>query len=268
MADQSEQIRSLNKQITTLEARLGEVCGEYAEVTTELAPFLTRYRDEVVRYHKALLMAQREIADVRAYLGDKGSKHGGEGRSPLDDLLKREAPTPTVEQQYERAWGNNQEDDSVAALTSSMAPPSAEVRELYSKAVAKLHPDLVSGKAERRSRIALFNQVNRAYLRRDVDTLRMAVESTTLQSNLPAVVNDQIVKEMRTQIYTLEELIARIETQTFDFHYGEVAKVHAFAQRAEAEGKDFIGELSEQLQRTLRRTVEELAQLKENLEQT
>jgi hypothetical protein len=266
MADLHEQIRSLHGQIDALEARLGEVCGAYAEITTELAPFLTRYRDEVVRYHKALLMAQREIADVRTYLGDRSSKHGGEGRSPLDDLLKREAPS--VEQQYDRVWGENQDEEGVAALNSSMKPPSAEVLALYSKAVSKLHPDLAPSTAERRNRVAMFNQVNRAYLRRDVNTLRMAVDATTPQSNLPAVVNDQIVKEMRNRIYDLEELIARIETQTFDFHYGEVAKVYAFAQRAETEGKDFIAELSEQIQRTLRRTVEELAQLKQNLEQT
>jgi hypothetical protein len=265
MADLSEQIRSFHTQIDALEARLGEVCGAYAEVTTELAPFLTRYRDEVVRYHKALLMAQREIADVRTYLGDRGSKHEGEGRSPLDDVLKREAPT--VEEQYDRAWGTNQGDDAVAALTSSMAPPSGELQALYSKAVAKLHPDLAPTTAERRNRIAMFNQVNRAYIRRDLNTLRMTVDAMTIQSNLPAIVNDETVKEMRNRVYDLEALIARIETQTFDYHYGDVAKVHAFAQRAEAEGKDFIAELSELIQKTLRRTVEELAQLKQNLEQ-
>jgi Mg2+ and Co2+ transporter CorA len=265
MADLHEQIRSLHTQIEALEARFGEVCGQYAEITTELAPFLSRYRDEVVRYHKALLMAQREVADVRTYLGDTSSKHHGEGRSPLDEFLKREERT--VEQQYDRVWGGD-DSGSVAALNSSMAPASDEVQTLYSKAVAKLHPDLSSSTAERRSRIAMFNQVNRAYLRRDVNTLRMAVEATTPQSNLPALVSDQTVKEMRNRIYDLEEIIARIETQTFDYHYGDVAKLHAHAQAAEAEGKDFIAELSEEIQRALRRTVEELATLKQNLEQT
>jgi hypothetical protein len=265
MVDLPEQIRNLHAQIDALEARLGEVCGQYAEITTELAPFLTRYRDEVVRYHKALLMAQREVADVRTYLGDKGSKHGGEGRSPLDEFLKSEALT--VEEQYDRVWGGK-EGTPLTALTSSMAPASDEVQTLYGKAVAKLHPDLAPSTSERRDRVAMFNQVNRAYLRRDVNTLRMAVDATTPKSNLPAVVSDEIVKDMRNRIYDLEELIARIETQTFDFHYGEVAKVHAHAQRAEAQGSDFIAELSAEIQRALRRTVEELAQLKQNLEQT
>src|SRR5678815_1718149 len=102
MATLQESIRALYDQLDELEVRLGEVCGQYVEITAVLAPFLVRYRDQILRYHKALILAQRELADVQAYLGDIGAIHEGEAESPLDEFLKRE--DVSVQEQYERAW--------------------------------------------------------------------------------------------------------------------------------------------------------------------
>lgn len=263
MATLQESIRTLHDQIEQLEVRLGEVCGQYAEITAALAPFLVRYRDEILRYHKALVSAQRELADVQVYLGDTMALDEGEAASPLDEFLRRE--DASVQEQYERAWKGK---EVIRPLALDFVPElTDEVRILYAKAVANLHPDLARTTSERRSRIPVFNKVNAAYLRRDAETLRMAVDSTTPRSNLPDVINEQVVKELRDRIYAMEELIARIEGQYYDFRYGDPAKVRAYARHYEAQGKDFIENLSIEIQRVLRNTVEELASLKKDIEQ-
>lgn len=265
MPDLHDQMRMLHDQIVSLERRLGEVCGDYVEITAALAPFLTRYRDEITRYHKALVLAQRELADVRAYLGDTKAMSHGEAFSPLDEFLKRE-DVVSVQKQYERVWEGKDLAPRMEGI-DNVKPVSKELKELYGKAVAELHPELALSIKERRGRITLFNQVNAAYLRRDVNTVRMAVDSMTPKSTLPSIVDNELVSKMRDRVYMLEELIAKIEAYYYDYRYGDIAKVRAYAKQATEQGKDFIGELSLEIQTALGRTADELAQLKQNIEQ-
>lgn len=267
MPDLQDQIRQLHTHIDELEVSLGRVCGQYVEITAMLAPFLARYRDEVLRYHKALVMAQREVADVRAYLGDSKALAEGESSTPLDEFLKRE-DIVSVQEQYERVWGGKNDTPAAETGDESLPPASDELRKLYGRAVAHLHPELALSSAERRSRISLFNQVNIAYLRRDINTVRMAADASTPRSNLPALIDDKALKTLRERVYVLEELISRTEAQYYDFRYGDVAKVRAYAKRAEAQGKDFLANLSDDIQSALRNTAEELVRLKSNLPQT
>lgn len=263
MPDLHDQMRLLHDQIKTLEIRLGEVCGDYVEITAALAPFLTRYRDEIMRYHRALVLAQREIADVRVFLGEKKAMEQGSANSPLDEFLKRE--DLSVQEQYARIWEGK--DVPRPEGLENGKPISKELKELYGKAIAALHPDLAVSAKDRRGRIGLFNQVNSAYLRRDVNTVRMAVDSTTPQSTLPAIPDTELVRKMRDRVYILEELIAKIEGYYYDYRYGDIAKVRAYAKQAEDEGKDFIGDLSLEIQTALTHVADELAKLKENIEQ-
>ena len=108
MPDFQTQASQLSKRIAELEAELGAICGDYVELVTEIAPFLTRFRDEVMRYHNALAIAQRELADARAYLGDARALDRGNPQSPLDELLAREELT--VQQQHDRVWGDKNKD--------------------------------------------------------------------------------------------------------------------------------------------------------------
>lgn len=264
MPDLSRQISDLSEQIAALERRLGEVCGNYVEITTAMAPFLTRYRAEVIRYHRALVLALREVADVRAYRGDHEALNSGEVQSPLERILL--LPGMSVQEQYERSL---KAADAPNRPSSEPELPSTSraVSQLYARCVATLHPDLTDDADERRRRVRLFNEVNAAYLRRDESALRLIADDLQQPTNLPALVDDSLVDEMRDRVYDLEALTERIEGQYFDMRYGDLARVRAYVQEAEAEGRDLIALLSEDLQAKLRATVEELAQLKSDLQQ-
>jgi len=265
MPDLQSQASHLSKRIAELEAELGTVCGDHIELVTEMAPFLARFRDEVMRYHNALAMAQRELADVRAFLGDVQALEKGQPDSPLDVLLRRE--DLTVQEQFDRVWGNGDKESSQAAKPQGNAPASREVKALFATAVARLHPDLAQTAEKRKERLKLFNQVGTAYLNRDQRTLQSVVDALTPHTNLPALVDDQVVKKLEDRIYQLEAVTQNISGQYYDYRYGDVSRVRAYALQAEAEGRDLLAELSEDIQRALRYTLEELKKSKKDLEQ-
>jgi hypothetical protein len=152
--------------------------------------------------------------------------------------------------------------ERLRASEVELPPASKEVRRLYGKAIAALHPSLASSTQERRRRANLINQVNAAYVRRDETTLRMIVESAVPQTNLPALVDDRTVQELRNRAFDLEELIVRIEGQGYDLRYGDIARVRAHAEQAETAGRDFISEISADIQAALMRIKNELKELR------
>jgi hypothetical protein len=265
MPDFQTQASRLSKRVAELEAELGAACGDYVELVTEIAPFLTRFRSEVMRYHNALALAQRELADVRVYLGDAHSLSRGQPESPLDELLKREEPT--VQEQYDRVWGNGSQNASQTTGPQGRAPASPEVKQLFAKAVARLHPDFAQSEEERKRNLSLFNRVGTAYLNRDQRTLQSVVDSLTTKTNLPAVADYDVIRKLEDRIYQLETVSQNISGQYYDYRYGDVARIRVYALQAEEEGRDLLADLSENLQRTLRNTLEELKKLKRDLEQ-
>jgi len=261
MTDFHQQMADLGAQIARLEARLGEVYSEFVELSTPLIPFLVRYQTEVLRHHRALVIAQREVADARAALGDSSALGPGGAHSPLDDLLERRPPT--VEEQYARA---SRGDDGFNPCEQPDLPPaSPTVRRLYARVVAQVHPALAASSQERKRRAGLINQINAAYLYRDEVALQAAADAYAGPSHLPMVVDKKAVQAMRSRAFDLEELIIRLEGQCYDLRHGDVARLHAFACDAEANGQDLLADLSQQLQRELERTTTELAELRSRM---
>lgn len=258
MDDLQREMASLGKQLNELEQRLGDVYGDFVELSTAIAPFLARYNKDILHYHQALLAAQREIADLRVLAGDQNAFRPGRPESPLDELFVQD---PSVQEQYERVW-LGKEPLRATSVSEMNKPPSKEVRRLYARAVAYLHPALTMDKDERRRRAGLINKVNAAYIRRDATSLRLIVDAHTPQGNLPMLVNEKVVQSLRDRAFALEELIVRIEGQYYDLQYGDMARVRAHAEQAEAEGRDFIAELSERLQGALERVKSELREIK------
>src|SRR5690349_19439475 len=102
MADTQQQIADLSKKITTLQAQMGDLCGDVAELNMIMAPFFARYQKMIWPYYESLAKTQREIADIRVSMGDRSAISAGEARSPLDRFFE-EMPI-SVQEQYERAW--------------------------------------------------------------------------------------------------------------------------------------------------------------------
>jgi hypothetical protein len=93
------------------------------------------------------------------------------------------------------------------------------------------------------------------------------VDSLTTKTNLPAVADYDVIRKLEDRIYQLETVSQNISGQYYDYRYGDVARIRVYALQAEEEGRDLLANLSENLQRTLRNTLEELKKLKRDLEQ-
>jgi hypothetical protein len=258
MTDLHHQMAQLSKQAATLEDHLGETAGNLAELIRIMAPFLTRYQDQILRYYDELIQTQREIADIRAARGDRDAVFAGQARSPLDRFTDQNIP---VDEQYARAWQGKKAPKLEGP--QSLRPVTPEFKHLYTKVVACLHPDLATTRAERERLRSVISKANDAYVRRDMISLRAMADVYCVSTNLPAIVDEKVVADLHERIQMLEMLVSKIEGQYFDVRYGLLAKIKAHAELAWAEEKrDLIAELSVEIQQQLQEAQSELVTLR------
>jgi hypothetical protein len=245
--DLQQEMSRLSRQIDELEAQLGEAAGEHAELSSAMAPFLTRYRQEVLHYQEELAAAQREVADLRVMLGDQGARDSSRSASasPVDDEFL------SVEAQYERVWKGKRPPPPADPRDPNMAPASPALKKLYGKLVANLSPALADTPAEQARRKGLMRQVSEAFIRRDQRSLEAMADSQRDRSNLPALVDPKIVKQLEERTLVLEELIHHYEGESFELRYGDIARLKAQADQAEARGQDFLTQLHHEIQQEL-----------------
>ncbi|MBN1313794.1 MAG: hypothetical protein JXB30_20495 [Anaerolineae bacterium] len=261
MTDLHQQMAKLSEKVSELEAHLGEMAGNLAELTTIMAPFLARYQDNILHYYDKLIRVQREIADLRAAQGDLDAVSPGQAVTPLDRFTDQNIP---VDEQYARMW----EGKKTPRLDGpqNLPPAAPELKQLYTKVIARLHPDLASTRSERARLRSLTSKANNCYVRRDMSALRTMADIYCEQSSLPAIVDEKVIKELRGRVQMLEMLITKIEGQYFDLRYGLPAKIKASAELVWAEEKrDLIAELSAEIRQYLREAQAELITLKSRL---
>ncbi len=256
MANLQRRIDELSDQLSQLETRLGEAAGELAELNHTMAPFLERYRVEIMEPLEELVLIEREVADLRILLGDRKAMEAGEITSPLERLRKANR---SVEEQYHKTW--IEPDRPRPNQTGSLAPADEKVKALYGQLVSNLHPYLATSPEEQKRRVDLMRQVNEAYVKRNYISLQATHEATRDRSNLPVIASEQVVENLHDRVLDLEMLIAQLEGQRFELRHGEVGVVWAEAQQAKTEGRDLLQELNRDIRvaiNTGHRTLEEL----------
>jgi hypothetical protein len=262
MNDANRQIVALSRKIATLERRLGELAGELAEMKHILGPLLGRYRREVLRYHQQLVETQRQIADLHLLLGDRGARAAADAETPLSSLVALEEYA-SVQEQYERVWRGKRPPRPEDIWEAANLPPAQEeIRALYAEIIAAAHPALAESPQDYARRVQTFSRANRAYVARNRPALGALAADSRPDSNLPVVIDEGEVRKLRARAAALEQLILQLEGQTYDLRHGDVAKVMAYAQAAERQGIDLIGQLGEDLRRELDHATDELNRLK------
>ncbi len=249
----------LSKQIADLESRLGEVASELIELQAVMATFLVRYRREVLRYHNRLVRTQRQIADLQGLMGDRTALLEGRANTALTRLVESgghfSPPAGSQHRQTEEAAAQDVQD--------SPPPASLTLKRLYAEVVARLHPGLAETLEEYQRRRILMAEVDRAYVRRDETTLRAVAETVREHGNLPVVVNEHTLKRLRKRAFMLEQVIVQLEGQVYELRYGSAARLYAYAQQAQAAGRDLLGELHIALRRELHQARQMLAALQD-----
>lgn len=262
MTDLEQQISKLSKTITGLESRLAELSGQLAEMRYLIAPFLVRYQQEVLDYHAELVEVRRQIADIRLMMGDSGAREAGATETSLSRLIVSDEYLP-VEEQYKRVWGGKKVlKPRDMWQKTRLAPPSAEVKELYAEIVAQLHPGLAESAEDQQRNRAIMQQVDIAYARRDRRTLNSVAEARRSRRSLPMVVDEKAVDHLRERATKLEALNAALEGQIFELEHGDAAKVMALAFQAQQHDYDLLKSLSTELQSELSEAQQKLTTLK------
>lgn len=251
MTELEQQMPGLSKRVSRLEERLAELAGQLAEMNHLVAPFLVRYQREVLAYHTELVEVRRQIADVRLILGDSDAREAGETETPLSRLLVSDRYLP-VEEQYKRVWGGKKvlKPEDMWKKTR-LAPPPEEIKVLYAEIVAELHPGLADTPQERQRHSRIMQQVDIAYVRRDLTTLQSVADARRSRRSLPVLVDEGAVDEMRERAARLESLIVTLEGQIFELQHGDVSKVLALAFQAKQHDYDLLKALGASLQQEL-----------------
>ena len=234
----------LGDTLSKLEHRFGELAAELAELDDFLAPFLDRYRRDVLAPQEALVNLRRRVADARLLLGDRAAREAAEADTPLGRLLVNEA-YPSVREQYERVWKGKQQPRAEDAFVEFRpAPLAPEVLALYTRVAAQLHPLLADDRAERERRKGLMAPVDWAYVRRDVISLHSVADAHARESSLPALAGPEADGAMQQRISQLEKGIQRAESRIYERRHGDAAKVLAYTLAAGRSGLDMLGELN------------------------
>ena len=257
MSDYDDKTNRLGRQIAELEDRLAEVAGEVADLNSVMLPFFAEFQRDVLRYHKALLTVQREIADIHALKGILDARGIGEVDSPLKRFSEDYA---SVQDQYNRIYKGDIPEQ--IDFTAHLPPASERIKKYYKQVVIKHHPGLKEDKTEKKKARKTMERANTAYVNRDEITLASMASISTERSHLPAVVDQDVKKHLRDRSYMLDEVIGKLEAQQFEFRYGELPKIKMYAEHAQKQGRDLLKELSVEIQDKLRQEHEELKRLK------
>jgi hypothetical protein len=107
----------------------------------------------------------------------------------------------------------------------------------------------------------MMHDVNKAYIKRNTIGMQGVADAMRDRGNLPTVVTEATVKDLRSRTTLLEWAIVRLEGQIYELRYGDIAKLLILSEQAKKQDRDLIHDLSQDIQRDLEAARHELAAL-------
>jgi hypothetical protein len=134
------------------------------------------------------------------------------------------------------------------------------LRNLYRQTARLLHPDLTLDGEERKIRHRLMAEVNDAYKRGDEERIRAILREwhaspESVQGDGPGA---ELVRVIR-KIAQVEKRLKRIAAEIDQLRQGELFKLKNAVEEAQANGRDLLKNLGEQLDSEIVKIREELA---------
>lgn len=147
------------------------------------------------------------------------------------------------------------------------ADESAEIKRLYRSLARRFHPDMGVDEADRDHRTQMMMAINAAYAAGDLPRLRdLALEPDVAAGDAAGRPYEQQVERLRRELLRLERRLKEVQRELAELERHKSARLLRRAQRAEADGRDFLAELAAQMKREVARKMVERDVLQADIE--
>jgi hypothetical protein len=251
---EEEELQRKKAILAQLEAQLGERELELASSRADLLHFEKRYLQTVGRRYAILDELRARIAETRA----RQDPHKGDAQEEARQARAkaRASARAAGEQDYRTTTP-----DDVALATKPIR--SESLRNLYRQAAKLLHPDLTLDGEEKKQRHRLMSEINEAYASGDEERIRSILrEWHASPDNVPGDgPGAELVRVIR-KIAQVEKRLKMIADEMDQLRQGELFKLKHQVEEAQANRRNLIKELGEQLDREIDGAREELKRAK------
>lgn len=243
-----------DEELARKKADLDDLCRDLADSELELqtlrldlAAFEARYLQIVVRRLAELDRLKAEIVEEQARRAPRSARAQTQAR------VARERA-----EESRKAVG-----DGAPELNSEPPPrvPASEaLKKRYREAARALHPDLASDRNDHAARTAFMARVNQAYADGDLDGVEEALREWSRRPE--AVSGDGVGADLVRTIRRIAQVratLANIRREIEALQQSDLFALMAHVAAAEAEDRDPLGEMAEQLDK-------EIAEAREALE--
>lgn len=258
-SDWQEQVTALQVMLDELLAKLVDAEAELAERLASIHAFEYRLRTALSHLTRKMDELDRQIADLRRQLRWYGDAwyDGDDGQAAT--WARGHSAAEEGEYKYHEAPREArpvQDEDT-----------RAELKKLYRQLARYYHPDTAVDEEDREYRTQMMMAINAAYAAGDLEKLRQLADSPEMVRHLSFDHPDQQLAEaLQREIERIKQRLAEIEQEMKRLNAHESARMMRKMAEAEAQGRDYLGELKQQMQETIVRKMVDRDSLQVQLE--
>ena len=250
LAPEEEELQRKKASLAELEAQLADRELELASLLADLVHFEKCYLQTVGRRYAILDELRAKIAEARA-----------QQNPDRQDAREQAHQARSKAQESARAVGDENLGSDLPDDAASPSKPnrSESLRKLFRQAAWLLHPDRTLDPDEQKRRHRVMAEINDAYARGDEERIRSILRDwhaspEGVQGDGPGA---ELVRVIR-KIAQVEKRLKTIAAEMAQHRQGELFKLRQSVEEAQANGRDLLRDLGEQLDRQINEAREEL----------
>jgi hypothetical protein len=173
MTPEQQEIQIKKEEVSQLEQQLADVETQYAELCMEFSQFELEYQDQVASYYHQLDRWTLRIYSTQMMIEKLREVRDGLRPVPLDPFKwSAECISDVQEQWFQDQQQRSMDEDIDEKPISSKDFDPKEAKKVYRQLAKKFHPDLVESEDARERRTDVMTEINLAYQRQDLETLK------------------------------------------------------------------------------------------------
>lgn len=238
--DWREQIAQLQAELDELLPLLVEAEAELAERHATINAFEFRLRAAISHLTRKLDDLEWEISDLKRKLRWQGDN--------WYDAMDEDAAAWAQGQSATEEGDYRYREQPTAARPKQDEDTRAELKSLYRKLARLFHPDTAVDEADREFRTQMMMAINAAYAAGDLDKLKELAESPEAAPLMEFEHADQQQAEILLRELTrVKRRLAEIEEEIARLEKHQSARLMQEKAQAEAAGRDYLGEIEDQI---------------------